>query len=678
MAERLKITELDFDTIKQNLKTFLKNQKQFQDYDFEGSGLNILLDVLAYNTHYNAYYLNMLANESFLDTALLRDSVISHAKTLGYTPYSKKASRAVVSMTVPDTGITGSVLTLPRGFSFRSQIVDGGTSYNFVLLNDAQTEKFNNSFFFDALDIYEGSLVDYSFAYDEDTNPRAVFTLQDKNIDTSSIKVSVRDGENSSTFVETFTKVNDVLDVTDTSSVFFLQESRGQYFQIYFGDGVVGRKLLNGATIYVNYLVTSGPSANKLDSFTPISNYPSANLNTLSASAGGSERQTVDDIKFTAIAQFPAQNRLVTTKDYESFIKQNFPSINSLTVWGGEEEIPPVFGKIFLSVNTKDNYYLSETDKEMIVDDYIKPRSMVSIKTEFRDPDYLYLKLKNRVKYDKRKTTLTPDSLRENIRDAIVTYKDQYLNTFGATFIVSKMQDFIDDAEKNSILGSETSIRLEKRFEPILNEIRNYNLSFKTQLLRGTLINRLVSSEFQTYDEYGIERTAVFEEVPESSTGISRIDIVNPGYLYTRTPTVTITGDGTGATAEAVVVNGKVESIVITNRGTNYTKAKVTITGGDGYGAEAGAVLDSRFGDIRTIYFNEDEQRQIINSKAGTIDYITGEVNIFNLRILAVNTTDGLFRVNVQSLEGIINSERNTIITIDEDDPGSIDVELVE
>lgn len=303
---------------------------------------------------------------------------------------------------------------------------------------------------------------------------------------------------------------------------------------------------------------------------------------------------------------------------------------------------------------------------------------MVSVKTEFRDPDYLYLKLSNRVKYDKRKTTLSENSIKQNIRNAIIQYKNLFLNTFGSTFVVSKMQDYIDNVDINSILGSETSIRLEKRIEPILNESRNYSLSFKTQLVRGSLINRLVSSDFQMYDEFGIERTAVLEEVPESSTGISRVDITNPGYLYTRTPTVTVTGDGTGATAEAVVVNGKIETINITNRGTNYTKAKVTITGGNGYGAEAVAVLDSRFGDIRTIYFNENEQREIINSKAGTIDYDTGEVSIFNLKILAVNTSDGLLKVNVQSLEGIIDSERNNIITIDETDPGSIEIELIQ
>lgn len=677
MSDRFKITELDFDAIKQNLKTFLKNQKQFQDYDFEGSGLNVLLDILAYNTHYNAYYLNMIANESFMDTAVLRDSVISHAKTLGYTPYSRKASRAVVNMTIPDTGISGNVLTLPRGFSFRSQLLNN-TSYNFVLINDVETVKFNNQFFFESLQIYEGTIPPaLQFTYNESENPKAVFNLPDKNIDTDTIQVTVRT-PGSGTSVETYTKVSDIFEVTELSSVFFLQETRGQYFQIYFGNDVVGKKLVDGSEIFVSYLTTSGPEANKLSSFIPLTDYRDSVIETVSESSGGSERQAVDDIKFTAITQFPAQNRLVTAKDYESFIKQKFPVIDSLTVWGGEDEKPPVFGKILISVKPKDNYFLSETDKEIIINDYIKPRSIISIQTEFRDPDFLYIKTSNKVKYDKTKTTLSPDRLKQSIRDAVILYRDTFLNKFDSYFVASKMQDYIDAVDKNAILGSETSIRLEKRFMPILNEVRNYRLDFKAQLVRGTLINRLVSSEFQTFDQFGVERTAVFEEVPESSTGISKIEITNPGYLYTRTPAVTITGDGTGAIAEAIIVNGRVESINITNRGTNYTKAKITITGGNGYGAEAIAVLDSRFGNVRTIYFNENEQRQIINDKAGTIDYITGEVNIFNLRVLSVNTNDGMFRVNVQSLDGIIESERNNIITIDENDLGSIDVELVQ
>lgn len=676
MSTILKVTELDFDLIKQNLKNFLKDQKQFEDYDFEGSGLNILLDVLAYNTHYNAYYLNMLANESFLDTALLRDSVVSHAKTLGYTPFSRRASKAIVSVTIPGNTIAESVITLPRGTTFRSEARDNIT-YNFVLINDAQAYKFDNNFYFDALEIFEGSLVDYAFTYNENSNPRAVFTLPDKDIDTSTIKVMVRDGDNSSTFVEAFTKVDDVIDVTDKSSVFFLQETRGQFFQIFFGDDVIGRKLKNGATIYVNYLVTNGEEANKLKSFVVTTAYSNAVVDTLFESGGGSEKQSTDQIKLTAKSQFLTQNRLVTAKDYESFIKQNFPVVDSLTVWGGEDEIPPVFGKIFVSIKPKDNYFLSENDKELIIKKYIEPRSMVSVETRFKEPEFVYLKLKNRVKYDQRKTLLTPNKLKEEIRKGILEYKNNYLNKFGSTFIISKMQEFILEAEKNAIDGSETNIRLEKRFRPELDELRNYTLDFKTKLVRGSLINRLVSSEFQMYDQNGIERSAVLEEVPESSTGISKINITNSGYNYTREPKVVITGDGEGAKAKAIVVNGKIESIVVEERGTNYTKAKITISGGNGYGGEAVAVLDSRFGDIRTIYFTSDEQRQIINPKAGTIDYDTGKVDIFNIRILKVNNDTGLMRVDVQSLEGIIDSDRNNIITIDEDDPGSIEIELI-
>lgn len=677
-TNKLEITQLDFDSIKTNLKNFLRNQREFEDYDFDGSGLSILLDVLAYNTHYNAYYLNMIANESFLDTAILRDSVVSHAKTLGYTPYSRKAAKAVVNFNVSATenAISEPILKLPRGFSFRSEVSDNG-SYNFSLLDDVQVYKVNDTFYFNELEIYEGTIINFNYVYDELTNPKAIFVIPDKNVDTSSIKVTVQESL-SNTFVETFSPVQDVLDVDETSPVYFLQEFRGQVFQIYFGNDVIGKKIKNGSIVTISYLVTSGEEANKLSLFVPITNYGSNIAETVHPSSGGSERQSVDEIKYSAVNQFTMQNRLVTVKDYETYIKQNLPILDSLSVWGGEEDVPPVFGKIFISLKPKLNYYISETEKRNIVNLLLKPKAIASVQAEIRDPDFLYIRVTSKVKYDKKKTNLSPDNLKTLIRQGILNYKENFLNTFGASFVISKMQDYIDTVDTNSIIGSETKIRLEKRFEPILNELRSYKVDFKTSLVRGSLSNRLVSTEFQVIDNVGVLRTAQFEEIPESSTGIYKILISNSGYNYTRDPIVTITGDGEGATAKAKIVNGKVESIEITNKGINYTRAVVTISGGNGYGAEATAILDSRFGVLRTVYFIENAQRQIINNDAGTIDYDTGEINIKNLRVVSVNSSDGMIRLNVESLKGIIESQRNSIITIDENDTGSIDIELVQ
>ena len=234
MADRLRVTELDFDTIKQNLKNFLNQQSEFTDYDFEGSGLSILLDLLAYNTHYNAYYLNMVANESFLDSALLRDSVVSHAKTLGYVPYSQRAPIATINFTAQSATSNSGRLTIPSGFAFLSNQIDN-TSYNFVVLDEITVLKANNQYYFENLDIYEGQLVTYVFNYDQASNPKQVFNLPDTNIDTTTIKITSIPAAGN-TQLTVYNKVTDVLDVTSSSEVFYVQENKGGKFQIYFGN----------------------------------------------------------------------------------------------------------------------------------------------------------------------------------------------------------------------------------------------------------------------------------------------------------------------------------------------------------------------------------------------------------------------------------------------------------
>ena len=241
---RLQVAELDFDTIKTNLKSYLKQQSEFQDYDFEGSGLDVLINLLAYNTHYNAYYLNMVANEAFLDTALLRDSVVSHAKTLGYVPYSKSASKAVINLTVESGSSTVNTVTIPKGFVLLSNTIDNQT-YNFNVMADTTVTKSGTKYFFENLEIKEGQFVAYSFTQDESANPKAIFEIPDADVDTNTISVSVRPSSSNSQ-VTIYNKVTDVLDVTNSSEVYFLQESKGGKYKIYFGDGVIGKKINDG------------------------------------------------------------------------------------------------------------------------------------------------------------------------------------------------------------------------------------------------------------------------------------------------------------------------------------------------------------------------------------------------------------------------------------------------
>jgi len=678
MADRLRITELDFDTIKQNLKTFLKQQNEFSDYDFEGSGLSVLLDILAYNTHYNAYYLNMVANESFLDTALLRDSIVSHAKTLGYVPYSTRAPVATINFSIQSADNTSATCTLPQGFSFLSNQIDG-VAYNFVVLEDTTVTKSNTQFIFENLNIYEGQLVTYSFTHDESSNPKQVFTLPDTNIDTTTIKVSVSSSSSNTSSV-VYNRVTEILDITSTSEVFFLQEEKGGRYQISFGNDVVGKKLPDGAIVSVTYLVTNGTVANKSNNFVAIASVSDSlgnsqtnfTISPISAAAGGAVRESVDKIKFSAANQFSTQNRLITFKDYESYILNNYPNIDSISVWGGQDNDPPVYGKVFISLKPKDNFYITEVEKQRIIDEIITPKAIIAVQTEIIDPEFLYILLENSVEYDPTKTTSSESSLITSIRNALLSYRNVNLNKFDSKLVQSKVENSIDAVDLNAIVGSSSLIRLQKRFTPDLTQNRSYTINFNTPLHRGTITNKLVSTEFDVIDSFGTRRTVLFDETPQSFSGISSIEVTNPGTGYTTTPTVTIVGDGIGATAEAVVVNGQIQAINVINRGIDYTRATITISGGNGFGATASGIIDARIGTIRTIYYDSDAQRQIVNERAGTIDYDSGIITINDIRILSVSSADGLIRLTIEAEEGIIESVRNTIITIDDTDPSSI------
>ena len=678
MTSRLQVTDLDFDTIKTNLRSFLQQQTEFQDYDFEGSSLSVLLDILAYNTHYNAYYLNMVANEAFLDTAILRDSVVSHAKTLGYTPRSFSAPEAKITLTVETNSSNTGTLTIPRGFAFESNLIDD-VSYNFVTIESTTVSKSNTQFVFENLAIYEGFFVTYVFSYTKNSNPKSIFILPDTNIVTPTIFVTVTDNTGN-TASEVYNQITDILDVDASSKVFFLQEGKKGEYQIYFGNDIIGKALVDGATVTVNYLTTTGTVANKANGFVARTNLDGLSDFTItvnSVASGGALRESVDEIKYSAAAQFSTQNRLITIKDYESYIQQNYPNIDSLSVWGGEDNIPPVYGKVFISLKPKENYFISETEKQRIIDDIIKPKSIIAVQTEIIDPEFLYLLLDTTVEYDSKKTTSSEDTLKQNIRNTILSYRDTFLNKFASKIVDSKLETSIDAVDLNAIIGNDLNIRVQKRFEPVLNQLQSYNINFNVPLLRGTITDKLVSTEFDVLDSFGTRRTVVFDEVPQSFSGISSIEITNPGTGYTSAPTITITGDGIGATAQARIVNGAIQSIQITNRGIDYTRAVVTISGGGGYGASASAIIDAKIGTLRTIYYDTNAERQIVDDNVGSIDYENGIISISDINILSVSSFDSLIRLTIKSNKNIIESNRNTIITIDEEDPISIVTNLI-
>lgn len=675
---RIQITELDFDVIKQNLKTFLRSQSQFQDYDFEGSGLSVLLDVLAYNTHYNAFYLNMIANEAFLDSALLRDSIVSHAKTLGYTPYSTIAARATISVNVETESANTETLTIAKGHTFKSSLMDS-VSYNFVVLEDVTINKTETYFLFENLEIVQGDLITYRYVYDQTSNPKSIFEIPDENVDLSTLKVTVQQSL-SNTSTEVYQQITDVLDVVSTTKGYFVQETRNRKYQIYFGDDVLGAKLNDGSVIIMEYVVTSGSSVNGVDAFKSSDvlgdNDYSVQITTNYAATGGSERENTDQIKYLAPSQFTSQNRLVTFNDYTSYILSRYPYVDSISVWGGEDEVPVIFGKVFVSLKPKQGYYISENEKQRILDDIIKPKSMPTIINEIRDPEYLYLLTESNISYRKNKTALSSEGLAQKIRTTILSWADLNLNKFSTNFVASKLEQAINESEPNAIIGTDTHIMVQKRFSPTIGSVKNYTINFNIPLAQSSYMQKITSTEFVVLDSVGNQRTVLLEEVPKSYSGVSQIQIVDPGTGYTSAPTVTITGDGQGATAIATIKYGRLESVILTNPGTDYTKVVVTISGGGGYGATVNGLLDIGFGTLRTVYYNTNSERVIVNRNAGNIDYQNGIITLNDLTVLSNPAYDGYIRINCSPQSGIIKSIRNNILTIDSGDPQSTIVNL--
>lgn len=688
MADRLNVTGLDFDTIKSNLKTFLKQQSEFQDYDFEGSGLSVLLDILAYNTHYNAYYLNMVANESFLDTAILRNSVVSHAKKYGYTPRSTSASKAIITMTVNSGSANTGSLTLPKGYRFISNQVDN-KAYSFVTLSDTTVNKTANNFVFSNINIYEGQLVTYNYTHSDTSNPKQIYTIPDTGVDTSTLKVNIRPSSSNTDFT-TYSLVTDTLTVTANSEVYYLQEGQDGRYQVYFGDDILGKKLNDGAILTLEYLKTNGQTPNGANNFvgtTSVDGYSTFSVSSVNAASGGTDRESIDQIKFSAPLNFLSQNRAVTKNDYIKLIKQNYPAFESVNVWGGEEQTPPVYGKIYVAAKPKLGFEVTETEKDYVKNNIIKPISIMTVTPEIVDVDYNYLKVESTVFYDPTKTTLSDNELKTNIKSLVQNFADDNLNQFNSFFKYSNLEATID-AYSKAIVSNEIELFVGKKFRPDLINSGNYILDYGFELARGTTYDNFYSSPtFSMVDEEGVTRNCFFEEVPSSYSGVESVTVTNPGYNYTTTPTVTIVGDGTGATATATIVNGKLSSITVTNPGIGYTSAAVQITDGGGRDASANAILEGRYGKLRIAYYKTDQTssqniKVIINQNknngdAGVVDYVLGKITLTDFAPTDINNDFKDIMIHFRPKINIIESKFDKMLVLDESDPTSISVKTV-
>lgn len=680
----LRIAELDFDAIKTNLKEYLRNQSQFSDYDFDGSGLNILLDVLAYNTHYMAYYLNMVGNEMFLDSATLRNSVVSHAKNMNYLPTSVRGAVAKVNILATDPDSSQSTLTIPAYTEFQSQQVDG-INYTFVTLT-AQTATRNvssNTFTFNNVTLKQGEKLTYNVSV-TNSNTKRRFVIPNANIDTTTLLVSVQTSTLDSTR-NAYVLSEDITAANSNSKIYFLEEDASGQYAIYFGDGYLGKNLANGNIVQLSYLASDGEGANKANSFTLVSTLGSPAISnvivsSVSAAAAGSSRESIDQIKFSAPKFYTTQNRAVTVNDYGIIILKDYPNVQSVSVWGGEDNDPVQYGKIFISMNPKVGYAISDTEKARIIDEIIKNRSVLTVTPEIVDPKYTYIKVYADVHYDAAKTVSNNEELKSLVRSTILNYNSTDLGNFNSTFRFSRLQKQIDTTD-TSFLSSDMKIEVQQRFQPTPNVGKNYDLDYNMPLKRGEYKNKLYSyPTFQVIDNSGITRTAYLEETPLSFTGVDGIELTNGGSGYTVVPTVTIAGDGVGATAVAKIVNGIVSSIEIVNKGSNYTTAIVSISG-TGTGATARATLSGETGTIRSFYIQSSTgEKIIVNPNAGTINYKTGKIRLNNFKPITVdsnpNYASGILTVNIEPDTSTITPLRDRILSIDGDDPISIQITM--
>jgi hypothetical protein len=484
----LQVTELDFADIRNNLKSYLSTQDQFKDFDFEGSTMAVLLDLLAYNTHYNSYYVNMLANEMFLDTAQQRDSVVSFAKALGYTPVS--AIGATANIQVQFTGFSNTVnqVTIPRNSKFTTTIDDVQYTYvtpeAYTVIRNSDDDTFKKN-----ITIKEGLPLTHRWVYDS-SNPKR-FIIPNKNVDITSIRVSVNASQVDSEVTQ-YTRATNINQIFSTSTVYFIEEAADEKYEIVFGQGALGKKIVNGNVVQVEYLVCNGDETNgaktfSIDTLNVGQTYQSARISVVNTSArGGRPPETIDSIKFNAPRNFQTQNRAVIDNDYERILLSENPDLQSVTAYGGEKANPPVYGKVFIAAKPYGEQYVTETRKQQLKES-ISNRTSLAIDPVFVDADYIYLIPMVTTYFDKTNSTETNASIEDAIRTAIEDFSSKNLERFGNRLRYSRFVRSLDNTDRGSILNNDAEIKLEKRFVPDLQRKTKIELAYSNPITQGTL-----------------------------------------------------------------------------------------------------------------------------------------------------------------------------------------------
>jgi hypothetical protein len=522
-------TNLDFDQIKVSLKEYLRSNSNFTDYDFEGSNLSTIIDLLAYNTYISSYNANFVSNEVFIDSATLRENVVSLARNIGYVPRSRTAAKANISFFVDTSTFSTNPLTitLKKGTVCLSNSNFGDTNFSFAIKDDITVPVVNGIALFDNIDVYEGSLVTANFTVNSN-NPNQKYILENSNIDTSTISVIVRNTESSSV-TRNFAFSDSILNVTADSRVFFIQEIEDERYELIFGDGVFGKKLDNLNYIDVSYLITSGESGNGVSDFRFAGRLLDNNGRVISdgislvttnlVSRSGKEIESVESIKKYAPRIYAAQNRAVTANDYESIIPKIYPETESISVYGGEDLDPPRYGRVFISIKPFNGPFVSSQVKDNLVR-LLRKYSVAGIVPEIVDLKYLYVEFDSTIYYNSNLVS-SGEIVRTTVSQNITRYADSSeLNRYGARFKYSKFLKIIDDSS-NAITSNITKVRMRRDLFPLINQFADYEICFGNEFhIKDRNGFNIKSSGFKVN---GLADTLYMTDVPDSNLRTGRI-----------------------------------------------------------------------------------------------------------------------------------------------------------
>jgi len=496
MAVNSNVTELDFDQIKNGLKTYLSSQSKYNDYDFEGSGMSVLLDILAYNTHYNAMIAHLALNEAFLDSAQIRGNVVSHAKLLGYTPRSTSAASATINIVVnnPIGTPIPITLTLNRGTKLTS-IIDG-KEFGFIVIESrlAVYNSSTNTFTFENVIIKQGTFKSLNYRFDK-YNLNQKFVIPDEYIDTTTLRVRIRENDNSTSHTM-YTLFGSLVDIGSASKVYFLQENSNGKYEIYFGDGVIGYTPQTDNIVELEYVYTSEDIANGARTFAfsgDIEGNSDITINTASTSTGGAERENIESIRFNSPLTYITQNRAVTADDYRAIILREYADIEAISVWGGEDSNPPDYGKVYVSIKPKTGDVLDDTQKSYIIQNILSGKNVVSITPVIVDPEYTYIKLETFFKYNPNLTDLTKAELESSVRNIISTYNNNYLKSFDGVFRYSNLLGNIDSSTP-AILNSYTRVYMFKTVYPSNSSFNSYDMYYSSPIFTTSTDTYVINS----------------------------------------------------------------------------------------------------------------------------------------------------------------------------------------